>query len=84
MSTRRGPPGSAPPRSASPVRTAVETPVNGAVEPVWHLRVEVIPGAEGVVVRETFDAEATPSIAQQRAGWQAILDNFARHVVARP
>ena len=30
-------------------------------------------------VTETFDAEDTHSIDQQRAGWQAILDNFAKH-----
>jgi hypothetical protein len=36
-----------------------------------------------VVVRETFDAEETHSIEQQRQGWQAILDRFARHVQAR-
>lgn len=35
-----------------------------------------------VVVRETFDAEETHSIDQQRQGWQAILDRFARHVEA--
>jgi uncharacterized protein YndB with AHSA1/START domain len=34
----------------------------------------------GVAVRVTFDAEATHSIEQQRGGWQAILDSFARHV----
>lgn len=44
------------------------------------LRVEFIEGAEGVTVRETFDAEPTHSLEQQRSGWQAILDNFARHV----
>ena len=44
------------------------------------LRVEFIPGAQGVTVRETFDTEPTHSIEQQRQGWQAILDNFARHV----
>lgn len=37
-----------------------------------------VPG--GVSVRVTFDAETTHSEEQQRAGWQAILDNFARHV----
>jgi len=42
--------------------------------------VEFLPGKNGVTVRETFDAEETHSIEQQRAGWQAILDNFARHV----
>lgn len=40
-------------------------------------------GADGVVVRVTFDAETTHAIAQQRDGWQAILDRFARHVEAR-
>ena len=41
------------------------------------------PGPEGVVVRVTFDSEETHSIEQQREGWQAILDNFARHVGAK-
>jgi uncharacterized protein YndB with AHSA1/START domain len=45
-----------------------------------NLRVEFLPGAGGVTVRETFDAEETHSVEQQREGWQAILDNFARHV----
>src|SRR5512139_870598 len=44
------------------------------------LRVEFIDGNGGVTVRETFDAESTHSVEQQRAGWQAILDRFARHV----
>jgi uncharacterized protein YndB with AHSA1/START domain len=43
------------------------------------LRVEFVTGPDGVTVRETFDAESTHSIEQQREGWQAILDNFARH-----
>lgn len=30
-------------------------------------------------VTETFDAENTHSIEQQRSGWQAILDNFKKH-----
>jgi uncharacterized protein YndB with AHSA1/START domain len=30
-------------------------------------------------VTETFDAEETHSIEQQRSGWQAILDNFVKH-----
>lgn len=34
----------------------------------------------GVTVTVTFDAEATHSEEQQRSGWQAILDSFARHV----
>lgn len=34
----------------------------------------------GVEVKVTFDAEETHSEEQQRTGWQAILDRFARHV----
>jgi uncharacterized protein YndB with AHSA1/START domain len=37
----------------------------------------------GVKVRVTFEAETTHSIEQQQQGWQAILDNFARHVEAQ-
>jgi hypothetical protein len=44
--------------------------------------VEFEAGEHGVTVRETFDSEPTHSIEQQRAGWQAILDRFASHVVA--
>ena len=43
------------------------------------LQVEFLKGANGVTVRETFDAESTHSVDQQREGWQAILNNFARH-----
>ena len=45
-------------------------------------RVEFARGPHGVGVRVTFDGEATHSVEQQREGWQAILDNFARHVEA--
>lgn len=47
------------------------------------LTVEFLEGPEGVTVRETFEAEPTHSVEQQRAGWQAILDNFARHVLSQ-
>ncbi len=33
-----------------------------------------------VTVREAFDPEGTHTREQQREGWQAILDNFKRHV----
>lgn len=36
--------------------------------------------AGGVRVTVTFDTEPTHSEEQQRTGWQAILDNFAKHV----
>ena len=42
--------------------------------------VEFIPGDKGVAVRVTFDAETENPIEQQREGWQAILNNFKRHV----
>jgi uncharacterized protein YndB with AHSA1/START domain len=44
------------------------------------LTVEFEAHPEGVTVRETFDAEETHPVEQQREGWQAILNNFARHV----
>jgi uncharacterized protein YndB with AHSA1/START domain len=46
-------------------------------------RVEFSPAANAVLVRIAFDSELTHSIEQQRNGWQAILDNFKRHVEAR-
>ena len=45
--------------------------------------VEFVAGAESVTVRVTFDAETENSIEQQRGGWQAILNNFKKHVEAR-
>lgn len=47
------------------------------------LRVEFLQGPQGVTVRETFETEPTHSEEQQRAGWQAILNNFGRHVAAK-
>ena len=37
----------------------------------------------GVTLTITFDSETTHPEDQQRAGWQSILDNFARHVLTR-
>lgn len=42
--------------------------------------VEFVEGAEGVTVRVSFDPENQFPVEQQRQGWQAILNNFARHV----
>lgn len=47
------------------------------------LQVEFVNGPDGVTVRETFDAESSHPVDQQRDGWQAILNNFARHVEGR-
>ena len=48
------------------------------------VQVEFITGQDqdGVTIRETFDAETTHSEEQQRQGWQAILNNFKKHVEA--
>ena len=45
--------------------------------------VEFKEGNEGVTVTVAFDSEPTHSEEQQRMGWQAILDSFARHVQAK-
>jgi uncharacterized protein YndB with AHSA1/START domain len=42
--------------------------------------VEFVPGANGVTVRSTFDAETENPVEMQRQGWQAILNKFAKHV----
>lgn len=44
------------------------------------LLVEFLAEADGTRVRESFDAETTHPIELQRQGWQAILDNFKKHV----
>ena len=43
-------------------------------------QIEFTEGPNGVQVRVTFDAEATNPVEMQKQGWQAILNNFARHV----
>ena len=55
--------------------TLIESEFGGRV-----LSVEFIPGPDHVTLRETFDADATYPIEQQKQGWQAILDNFKKHV----
>jgi uncharacterized protein YndB with AHSA1/START domain len=46
-------------------------------------QIEFAEGPKGVAVRVTFDGETTNPVEQQRAGWQAILNNFKRHVEAK-
>ena len=46
-------------------------------------QVEFAATPNGVRVGVTFDSEPTHSIEQQREGWQAILNNFARYVEAK-
>lgn len=45
--------------------------------------VTFLPQGEITRVRVTFDTEDSHSLEQQRQGWQAILDKFARHVAAK-
>ncbi|MES2431006.1 MAG: SRPBCC family protein [Bacteroidota bacterium] len=42
--------------------------------------VEFIPNGAETKVVETFEAEQTHTVEMQRAGWQAILDNFKKYV----
>ena len=62
-----------------------------AIEPMRRLQyrldderavhIDFIDNGDGTVtVREAFDAEGTHGREQQQQGWQAILDNFKRHI----
>jgi uncharacterized protein YndB with AHSA1/START domain len=42
--------------------------------------VEFSSGAQGVLVKVTFDAETEHSVEQQQEGWQSILNHFSKHV----
>jgi len=48
-----------------------------------EVKVEFVPQADGVLVKETFDTEDENTPELQRQGWQAILDNFGKHVEAK-
>ncbi|MCF8709843.1 SRPBCC family protein [Rhizorhapis sp. SPR117] len=48
-----------------------------------HAKVQFAQDQDGICVAVTFEAEAEHSLDQQRNGWQAILDNFKRHVESR-
>lgn len=48
-----------------------------------HARITFTPQNDAVLVRVTFDPEDEFPVDQQRDGWQAILDNFARHAEGR-
>jgi uncharacterized protein YndB with AHSA1/START domain len=45
-----------------------------------EVKVEFVRRADGVLVKETFDTEDENTPELQRQGWQAILDNFGKHV----
>ena len=44
-----------------------------------HVKVEFTETPDGVRVTETFDPEHENPAEMQRAGWQAILDNFKKY-----
>lgn len=48
-----------------------------------EVSIEFEEGPDGVVIKETFDAETQNPPEMQRQGWQAILDNFVRHVESK-
>lgn len=48
-----------------------------------EVQVEFVESPDGVLVKETFDAETENTPEMQRQGWQAILDNFGRYVEAK-
>lgn len=60
-------------------KTAIEYRMSDGRE----VSVEFVEGAGGVRVTVTFDAETENPPELQRQGWQAILDNFGRHVEAK-
>jgi uncharacterized protein YndB with AHSA1/START domain len=41
--------------------------------------VEFLPNGDRIMIRVSFDPETTHSLDQQRAGWQSILDNYAKY-----
>lgn len=47
------------------------------------VKVEFVERSDAVFVKAVFDAEAENPPEMQRAGWQAILDSFGRHVEAK-
>ena len=48
-----------------------------------EVKVEFVERPDGILVKETFDAETENPPELQRTGWQAILDHFRRHVEAK-
>jgi len=51
-----------------------------ALGPEREVVVEFVPNAAGTEVRQSFTPEGEFPVEQQRAGWQAIMDNYRVHV----
>ncbi len=54
------------------------------IEDGRHVSIHFKEDDQGVHISETFDAETQHSEAEQKAGWQAILDNFKNNVESVP
>ena len=50
------------------------------IEDGREVRIEFKEFQDGVRVVETFEAESTHTVEQQKQGWQCILDNFSKYV----
>lgn len=48
-----------------------------------NVSVNFAEGSDGILVTVSFDPESIHSEEQQREGWQAILNNFAKYVMER-
>ena len=48
-----------------------------------NVSVNFTEGSDGILVKVSFDPESIHPEEQQREGWQAILNNFAKHVHTR-
>lgn len=57
-----------------------KTSIHFVLEDNRVVTVEFIATTSGVRVVETFDAEDENAAAQQKQGWQNILNNFRKHV----
>ncbi len=64
------------------VYTVVKTHerIEYTIEDGREVKIEFAETPEGVVITETFEMENENSEEMQRAGWQAIMNNFKKHV----
>lgn len=68
--------------AATYMRVEPQRLIEWRVDDGQHVRVEFIETSTGVTVRQTFDADDTASVEDQRRDWQGVLDSFARHAAS--
>ena len=61
----------------------VPAPASSGAQPIASPRNQWLERAGVVAVKETFDVETENPPELQRAGWQAVLDNFGRYLEAK-